>query len=115
MAQVAEIVEERVRSSGFVSNGELARLLSVVRRKSLFALVSSQLLTDVWSLITLYRGGYPDEAIEKTLIDLLRPRYQNDSDPSRRYIVEAMRDVGTAVALPALEAILYDPRHSGLV
>lgn len=106
--QAAEILEERVGSGVYIITDELARLLSKVKRVSLFDLVRDQLFQDPWALITLYRGKYPDQSIEQDLADLLYRKAEDDSDPARRAIAEAIRDVGTIATLPTLEAILYD-------
>lgn len=106
--QAAEILEERIGSGDYVTTDELARLLSNVKRGSLFDLVRDQLFQHPWALITLYRGEYPDQSIEQDLADLLYRKAKDDSDPARRAIAEAMCDVGTIATLPTLEAILYD-------
>jgi hypothetical protein len=106
--EAAEILEERARSGVYIVTGELACLLSKTKRQSLFDLVRDQIFQDQWALITLYRGKYPNQGIEQNLTDALYRNAKDDSNPARRAIAEAMRDVGTTATLPVLEAILYD-------
>ena len=108
LSEAAEIIEERVASGNYVTIDSLARILAKVKRESLYALVKEQLFSDKWELVTLYRGQYPDQDIEKQLCELLYQRAYDNADPARRYIAEAIRDIGSTATLPVLEAILYD-------
>ena len=104
----AEIIEERISNGDYIISKELAKLIARTKRVSLYELASEQLFKDEWALLSLYRGGYPDETIEKRLSEILYSKAADDSDPRRRFIVEAMRDVGSIDVLPVLEAILFD-------
>ena len=106
--EAATIVEQRIGAGDYVTPEVLARLIAKTQRKSLFALVREKLLQDRWSLLTLYEAHYPDPAVEQMLVDLLYTTAENDSEPIRHYIVDAICEHGTTAALPVLEAILYD-------
>lgn len=106
--QVAEILEQRIRRGYYVTTKDLVQLLLRTKRDSLYALEKDKLFGDVWALLDLYKGQYPDKLIESRLSDILHDRESEDDDPRRRYIAEAMRDVGSSEVLPVLEAILYD-------
>ena len=56
-----------------------------------------------------------DPEIEKQLCERLYKIYSDDADPYRRFITEAMRDVGTVNVLPTLEAILFQLRSTAQV
>ena len=105
---VALAVEQKIDSGVYVLSDKLAELIGATKSETLYARVRQQLLPDVWSLLRLYRAGYPDPEIEKRLTKTLYDTAGNDAEPRRRYIVEAMRDVGTPNVLPTLEAILFD-------
>lgn len=108
LENAAEIIEERVKSGTHVLQDDLVRLLVRVRRSSLYELVKDQLFRNQWALLGLYRGEYPDPAIENELVELLYQKAEDDADPARRDIAEAIRDKGTVDTIPVLEAILYD-------
>jgi hypothetical protein len=105
---VAQAVEGRMDSGVYVLSEKLAELIGATKSASLYARARQQLLPDLWSLLRLYRAGYPDPEIEKRLTKELYETAGNDAEPRRRYIVEAMRDAGTPNVLPTLEAILFD-------
>jgi hypothetical protein len=75
-------------------------------------MVRKQLYDDIWALIKLYSTRYPDTEIEGRLAEALYRIASEDDNPRRRAIVDAMRDVGSASALPVLEAIEFDLRPS---
>lgn len=79
-----------------------------VQRGSLYNLVKERLLQDQQALLILYQGKYPDPDIEQELANLLYQKADDDGDPYRRKIAEAVRDSGSTATLPVLEAILYD-------
>lgn len=108
LEEAAEIIEHRVKSGAYVLTDDLARLLIKARRTTLYDLVKDQLFKDRWALISLYQGGYPDPAIEDELVELLYQKSEDDADPARRMIAEAIFEKGTVATIPVLEAILYD-------
>jgi hypothetical protein len=67
-----------------------------------------QLFANDWELLTLYKGRYPDSAIEEKLCDRLYQTSSDDAEPRRHFIIDAMREVGSEHVLPTLEAILFD-------
>jgi hypothetical protein len=105
---VAKIVEGRVDEGVYVLSETLASLLATSHSKTLYEKVLKQVKDDVWSLLTLYKGKYPDIEIEKALIKKLYSAASNDADPLRRYIVSAMKEVGSEAILPTLQAIAHD-------
>lgn len=104
----AELIERRIRNGDYIVSEELAKLIARTKRVSLYELAREQLFKDEWALLSLYRGRFPDERIEKRLSEILYSKAADDSEPRRRLIVEAMRDVGSIDILPVLEAILFD-------
>jgi hypothetical protein len=106
--RVAEITERRIGSGGYVLIDQLASLVLRTKSSSLYAKAREQLFADDWALLTLYKGQYPDSAIEKRLCDRIYQTASDDAEPRRRYIADAMRDVGSECVLPTLEAILFD-------
>lgn len=108
LSDAAEIIEERVKSKTFVFKEQAARLLVNEKRESLYRLLKDELFGDRWALLTLYKGGYPDQRIENELCQQLYRMANDDSDIYRRDVAEAMGEVGTTATLPVLEAILYD-------
>lgn len=108
LEEAAEIIEDRVKSGAYVLTDDLARLLIKARRTTLYDLVKDQLFKDQWALINLYQGGYPDPTIEDELVELLYQKSEDDADPARRMISEAIFEKGTLATIPVLEAILYD-------
>lgn len=105
---MAEITERRIDSGGYVLNEQLAILVSRTKSASLYAKAREQLLHDDWALLTLYKGKYPDKAIEERLCDRLYQTSSDDAEPRRQYITDAMRDVGSEYALPILAEILFE-------
>lgn len=108
LEEAAEIIEDRVKSGAYVLTDDLARLLVKARHPTLYDFVKDQLFKDQWALITLYQGGYPDPTIEDELVELMYQKGEDDADPVRRVIAEAIREKGTVATIPILEAILYD-------
>jgi hypothetical protein len=106
--RVAQIIERKIDNGTYVSNDPLATLIGHTRFASLYAKTKQQLFPDVWALLNLYKSRYPDPDIEMTLCTRLYKIASNDTDPTRRDIAKGMRDVGTEIALPTLEAILFD-------
>jgi len=70
--------------------------------------VRKKIFSNEYDLVDLYRSGFPDPEIEMGLIDKLYKYADDDAQPRRRYIAEALRDLGSLEAIPTLEAILYD-------
>lgn len=103
-----KIIKSRLQSGSYVLSDDLARLLTKVRDASLYRIAKEQLFQDRWALLTLYKGGYPDPAIEDELVEILYQNAENDAEPVRRAIVEAIFEKGTIATIPVLEAILYD-------
>jgi hypothetical protein len=67
-----------------------------------------QLFTDNRALLVLYGAQYPDPEIEEKLTETLYRVRENDADPLRREIAEAMGQVGSDKVLPVLEAISFE-------
>jgi hypothetical protein len=109
---IVAIVERKIDEGAYVLNDQLATLIGRTKSASLYAKTRKQLFKDDWALLSLYKSRYPDLDIEKHLTTRLYETAPNDAEPRRRYIVDAMRDVGTAVVLPTLEAILFDQTPS---
>lgn len=112
---ISLIIERRIASGTYVINKPLARLIVEGRSSSLYDKVRDQLGSDVWSLITLYQGKYPDPKIEEKLCNDLYKIALNDAEPARVYIVDAMRDVASPNVLPTLEALASDLAPSAKV
>lgn len=106
--ETAEILEGRIEAGTHVPTQQLAEILSKTKKTSLFELSREKLFQDQWALLILYCSEYPDPTIEETLTEILISKANNDGDPIRRDIVNAIRDHGTTATLPALEAVLYE-------
>ena len=99
---VVAIVERKIDEGAYVLNDQLVALICHAKSASLYAKTRRQLFEDDWALLSLYKSRYPDPDIEKHLTARLYEIAPNDAEPRRRYIVYAMRDVGTAAVLPTL-------------
>jgi hypothetical protein len=106
--RVVAILERKIDEGAYVLSDQLAALIGHTKSASLYAKTREQLFKDDWALLSLYKKLYPDPDIEKHLATRLYEIASNDGEPRRRYIIDAMRDVGTTVVLPTLEAILFD-------
>jgi hypothetical protein len=115
LVQAVAIVERRIDGGDYVVTQRLSALIAATRSHSLYARVRKQLFADDWALVELYRSGYPDADIEERLCERLYQTSADAAEPRRRYIAEAMRGVGTAAALPTLEAILFDGKPTAQV
>ena len=76
--------------------------------QTLYAKTADQLKKDIWALLILYKGRYPDAEIERILIKILYEVAPQDGEPRRGSIVEAIKEVGSEAVLPTLEAIAHD-------
>jgi hypothetical protein len=106
--QVAKLVEAKVDAGIYVPDDPLASLISRSHSSSLYGKVRERLFKNDWALLKLYKGQYPDPEIENALCSRLYAVASNDGEPRRRYIVDAMKEVGSEAALPTLEAILFN-------
>lgn len=106
--QITEITEQRIDNGDYVLTDDLTRIFLVAKSPTLYTKVRKQLFLDDWSLLTLYKGRYPDAEIEERLCNRIYETSSDDEEPRRRYIADAMREVGTKYVLPTLEAILFD-------
>jgi hypothetical protein len=106
--KVTSIVERRIEDGAYVLTETLATLLAKSHSKELYAKTAKLLKTDLWALLILYKGRYPDAEIERTLIKKLYEVALKDGEPRRSSIVEAMKEVGSEAVLPTLEAIAHD-------
>lgn len=113
--QLVPIIEEKLDKGMYVLSEPLATLIGRTHAPGLYAKARSQMFQAPWELLILYRSKYPDPEIEKTLCSKLYSIASNDGDPTRRHIVEAMREVGSEGTLSTLEAILYDLEPSAKV
>jgi hypothetical protein len=108
LEQVVDIVEKKIDQGYYVINDSLAKLIISTGRQSLFTKVRNQIFSDTWALLKLYVNRYQDGEIEQRLCETLYGVASSDDDPWRRCIAEAMRDVGSELVLPVLEAIRFD-------
>jgi len=106
--RIASIVEGRVDEGVYVLSKTLATLLAESHSQTLYEKTRNKLKDDVWALLILYEGKYPDVEIERVLIKNLYAVASDDGDPRRRYIVDAMKQVGSEAVLPTLRAIAHD-------
>lgn len=106
--KAVEIVQKRLDDGICIRGDHLAQLIVRSCSSTLYSKVRDQLLKDHWAMLQLYKGRNPDPEIESNLCHTLHTIAPNDDAPLRRYIVEAMGDVGSEAALPALEAILFE-------
>jgi TIR domain len=111
--KVVAILELKIDNGAYVEIDQLAALIGQTKSASLYAKARQQLFKDDWALLCLYKSRYPDPDIEKTLYTRLYKIAANDAEPMRRYIVDAMRDVGSEIVLPTLEAILDQTHKAG--
>jgi hypothetical protein len=113
--RVVEIIERKIDNGYYIVGDHLADLIGLTRSESVYAKTRQQLFKNDWALLRLFKSGYPDPEIEKTLCTRLYKIATDDAEPRRRYIAEALGEVGTEVALPTLEAILFDHAPSAQV
>lgn len=106
--KIANIVERRVDEDVVVLSETLATLLAKSHSQALYKKVANRIKSDLWALLILYKGQFPDVQIEKALIKTLYEVAADDAEPRRQYIVEAMKEVGSEAVLPVLEAIAHD-------
>jgi hypothetical protein len=106
--RIASIVEGRVDEGVYVISKTLATLLAQSHSQALYEKTRSKLKNDLWALLILYESKYPDVEIERFLIKELYAIASNDGEPRRRYIVNAMKQVGSEAVLPTLRAIAHN-------
>jgi hypothetical protein len=106
--KVTSIVERRIGDGAHVLTETLATLLAKSHSQTLYAKTANQLKNNLWALLILYKGKYPDAEIERALIKELYEVAPKDGEHRRGYIVEAMKEVGSEAVLPTLEAIAHD-------
>jgi hypothetical protein len=106
--KVTSIVERRIENGEYLLTDTLATLLAKSHSQTLYAKTAKQLKNDLWALLILYKGRYPDVEIETALIKELYEVAPKDGEPRRGAIVEAMKEVGSVAVLPTLEAIAHD-------
>jgi hypothetical protein len=108
MCEAVEIVEKRIQGGDYFLTANLVKLLASTKSRSLYELIKKDIFTNDWALIDLLRSEFPDPEIETSLLGKLYGYAGDDGEPRRKYIVEALRVVGTREAIPTLEAILHD-------
>jgi hypothetical protein len=106
--RIASIVEGRVDEGVYVISKTLATLLAQSYSQTLYEKSRNKLKDDVWALLILYEGKYPDVEIEQVLIKKLYAVASDDGEPRRRYIVNAMKKVASEAVLPTLQAIAHN-------
>ena len=102
------VVSARIDAGDCVLNEPLALLIAQTRSSDLYEKVRDRLFPHDGALLTLYKGRYPDPEIEKELCKRLYSFAAKDGEPRRRYVLEAMHNVGSTALLPTLEALLFD-------
>jgi len=106
--RVVEIIERKIDSGHYVVDDPLADVIGLTMSESVYVKTRQQLFRSYSALLRLFKSGYPDPEIEKTLCTRLYKIATDDAEPWRRFIAEALGEVGTEIALPTLEAILFD-------
>lgn len=99
------VVRERMNSGEEVFNYNLVKMVAQTGDGFFYDHIPSLKSLGVDDILILYRCGYPDPEIEKVLLDLIYKFADKDDQPSRRYIAEAMRDVGSTNCLEVLTRI----------
>ena len=113
--QVVKLVESKIDAGMYVRDDPLTSLILRSGASSLYGKVRERLFRNDWALLTLYRARYSDPEIENTLSSRLYGVASNDGEPRRRYIVDAMKEVGSEAVLPTLEAILFNLEPSAKI
>jgi hypothetical protein len=99
------IVRERLEGGEEIFSGNLAKLVALTGDELFYDHIKSIKNLGTDDLLVLYRSQYPDPAIENILLDLLYQFSDQDAQPWRRYIAEAIRDVGSTACLDVLTRI----------
>ena len=106
LRSLQEVITRRLKAGLVLRSEVIAHVLAQAPNKELWDVGWPELRRDLWSILILYRAHYSKIEIEKSLCQQLYQIAESDGDPRRRYIVDAMADVGTSAALPTLNAIL---------
>lgn len=104
-SQALKVIKERTESGEEVFNSNLVRIVSQTGERYFYDRIQSINSLGVDDLLSLYRCRYPDSKIEKILLDLIYQFADQDSQPWRRYIAQAIRDVGSTSCLEVLTRI----------
>jgi len=103
---IQDIIVRRLKDGTFLRSEPTAHVLAAGPNKSLWDLTWTDLKRDLWSVLVLYGAGYPKGEIETALCQGLYRTGEQDDEPRRRFIVEAMAKVGSSATLPTLTALL---------
>lgn len=104
-SEAMNVVRERMEGGEEVFNSNLVRIVSQTGDRYFYDQINSINSLGIDDLLTLYRCQYPDPKIEKALLDLIYKFADQDAQPWRRYIAEAIRDVGSTDCLNVLTRI----------
>ncbi|GAB1232648.1 hypothetical protein UT4_11140 [Ferrigenium sp. UT4] len=110
--EVADAILKAINAGRYFPLETIAKIAGQSKSKELYGAVKDSLVSDKFSLLELHKQNYPDSKIEELLCDELYRVVADDSWAYslvyRKSVVESLRDHGTLLALPVLEALLYE-------
>jgi hypothetical protein len=112
----ADAIDDEVLHAIIASEGKhgvlpgtlLAEIISRKRSSELYEKVKYWLFQDIWSLLEVFKGDYPDRAIEEKLLEELSKWYDKDDPVIRKQIVIALGDHGSTDAVRLLTELLAE-------
>lgn len=113
--QIVEIVRDRIVEGEYILDNNITALLRRTSDTELYEATKERLFRNTWSLIDLFGLEIDDEEIEHCLSEKLSDCARNDTEPFRRYIVEALGKYSSSGVLPLLEMLFEDLEPSATV
>ncbi|MBX7133945.1 MAG: hypothetical protein K1X67_14830 [Fimbriimonadaceae bacterium] len=86
----------------------LAKIISRTQSSELYERAKYRLFQDIWSLLEVFKGDYPDRAIEERLLEELPNWYDRNDPVIRKQIVIALGDHGSTDAVRLLTELLAE-------
>jgi hypothetical protein len=99
---------KNIRNGLYPDRSELLKVVIALRNKEMYLACKTDLVKGSDNLINLLKANIPDPEIEQLLVaELVRSNNNNDY-PTRRAIIESLRDYGSIGCLDDLYAIEFD-------
>lgn len=105
---VVPILISKIKAGQYVLDDHLVSLLLQTSALGLYEQIQDQVLKNRWAVLNLYKGRYSDNKIEELLCKWLYEIASDDGNSLRRFIVDAMQEVGSVQVLPTLEALVFE-------
>lgn len=111
---VASVIEALNKGQVILSD-LIYEIIILTKCKDLYQLAESKNILSEWDYIHLFKSGYLEDGIEIKVCDLLYNCYEDNANPQRRAILEAMKKYGTKQSFDILEVIEYELEPSAII